>query len=135
MSLLYWDDSFSVKVAEIDTQHKKLFEIVNKLDHQTQQTFQPAEIEKILLELASYADYHFSTEGKYFRDFKYINTEVHEAAHETYKSKINDMYMQFKKSENIGADEIHRFLVTWWITHITQMDHDYVGCFTENGLH
>ena len=31
MGLMEWDDSFSVKVAEIDSQHQKLFELINSL--------------------------------------------------------------------------------------------------------
>jgi hemerythrin len=134
MSLIYWDDSFSVKVAEIDLQHKKLFEIINRLNDQIQQSSNKEIITTIIKELEDYADYHFSTEEKYIEEFHCSDTDVHLAAHREYTSRIQKYADQYNTSQSLDLKEILRFLVAWWIGHITQMDHKYVQCFVDHGL-
>lgn len=131
-----WQDKYSVKVEEIDNQHKELVETIDKL-------FQILGIDKdekklldIFLKLEKYAVDHFETEEKYFKKFKYDGAEEHIQEHESFKKKvleIKDKYLQNKKSGVISF-ELADFLEDWLLDHLVTMDQKYVECFQKNGL-
>ena len=58
MSLLIWNDSYSVRNDTIDEQHRILFDIFNKLHLQCNNNDRES-LHEILLELHKYTLYHF----------------------------------------------------------------------------
>jgi hemerythrin len=131
-----WQNKYSVKVEEIDNQHKELVDTIDKL-------FQILGIDKdekklldIFLKLEKYAVDHFATEEKYFEKFKYNGAEEHIKEHELFKKKvleIKNKYLQNKKSGVISF-ELADFLEDWLLDHLVTMDQKYVECFQKNGL-
>ncbi|HTX86578.1 MAG TPA: hemerythrin domain-containing protein, partial [Candidatus Nanoarchaeia archaeon] len=78
MPEIKWEDKFSVGVKELDEQHKKIIEIINRLTAMDSAAdFSGEEILKILRELNDYAHYHFTNEEIYFREFDYPKAESH----------------------------------------------------------
>lgn len=71
MALIQWDDSFSVKVAEIDQQHKRLIVMINELHDAMKQGKGKDALGKIINGLISYTATHFDTEERYFDQFEY----------------------------------------------------------------
>ena len=136
MDFITWDQSFSVGVELIDGQHKKLFEIINKL-HNTIKKTEGTEIEmlgNIIQDLAAYVEFHFKTEEKYFNEFGYEKTVEHTAQHNFYEEKIRNFNEQYEeKGESIGED-ILVFLEEWIKGHIKIKDKEYTRCFNEHGL-
>ena len=64
---LEWNDIYSVNIKEIDSQHKNLFSLINKVQFSDKdKPNTKEEINKILDEMNDYAIYHFDTEEKYF---------------------------------------------------------------------
>lgn len=136
MDFITWDQSFSVGVELIDGQHKKLFEIINKL-HKTIKKTDVTETEmlgNIIQDLAAYVDFHFKTEEKYFNKFGYEKTVEHTAQHNFYEERIKNFKEQYEeKGESIG-DDILVFLEEWIKGHIKIKDKEYTKCFNEHGL-
>ena len=66
MSLIKWNDSFSVNVVKIDQEHKKLFEMVNELTDAMKAGHGKDVLGNILDRLISYTAFHFQTGGKIF---------------------------------------------------------------------
>lgn len=136
MDFITWDQSFSVGVKLIDEQHKKLFEMINKL-HNTVKKIEIMEaepLENIILDLAAYVDFHFKTEEKYFVKFGYEKTAEHTAQHNFYEEKVKDFKRQYEeKGESVGED-ILVFLEDWIKSHIKVKDKEYTKCFNEHGL-
>ena len=137
MALITWKDEYALGISEIDTQHQKIVSIINQLfdmfsEHKTQDE---ASLTSILQELTDYADYHFSTEEKYFSLFNYPGTAGHIEMHNQYRAKIEDFKAQYaaKKTEAVFFN-LTNFLQDWWIWHINNLDREYVPIFKENGL-
>ena len=133
-NLILWSEELSVGISEIDEQHKKMFSIINDLFHAIKQSATKERIQTIIDELVSYADYHFSTEEKYFADFQYEGTEEHKQKHVAYKETVARFENEFSKGDILLPMTMLDFLEDWWIGHISSEDRKYIACFKENGL-
>ncbi len=61
--MITWSDSFSTGIELVDTQHKKLFELLNNVaDGYNQGDANEAIIDNALNQLIAYADKHFTEE-------------------------------------------------------------------------
>ncbi|MBW2966879.1 bacteriohemerythrin [Candidatus Woesearchaeota archaeon] len=125
MSFVEWDDSLSVGVAEIDAQHKKEVEMLDKL-------YENRDI-ALLKELAEHTKMHFDTEEKYFDKFGYENSEAHKAAHRAFLQRAGEVVKSVEEGNPL-TDETMEFIKKWLVNHINLVDKRYTKCFNENGL-
>ena len=135
MTFFEWDHSYSVGIKIIDAQHKKLFKLIDDLYVATNNIHggKAESIENIILDLAAYVEFHFGTEEKYFKEFKYDKTESHTEEHHFYERKIADFKNRYEKGEDVG-EEMMLFLKQWLSEHIKIKDKEYSKCFSEHGL-
>jgi hemerythrin len=130
---LEWDESLSVKVKEIDEQHKKLFSIINSCCVELKDSGGKNNIRDVLMELIEFSRVHFSTEEKYFTQCDYLGAEEHIAEHNNMIVKVLDFKNRFDDGEDI-MNELDSFLVDWWDNHLKKMDMKYVDAFQRCGL-
>lgn len=134
MPLINWDQSCSVEVKEIDAQHQKMFGIINRLYDLMQENKDAQNLPQVFQELTDYANYHFSTEEKYFKEFNYEKQDAHIAAHKTYTEKIAQLIKDYPNKKDTTSFELINFLENWWLDHINGMDKQYTECFHNHGL-
>lgn len=132
--LIPWSDVYNLGVEEIDTQHKKMIGIINKLYFAMQAATEKDELKTILKELVDYADYHFTTEEQHFKEFNYDDTVEHMKAHEAYRAKISKFSEDYYNNAIMLPFELMDFLGEWWTKHILGVDRKYVSNFHEHGL-
>lgn len=129
-----WNDSYKLNIAEIDNQHKRLFEILDKLIAAMSVGQAKDKAPSILMELDSYARVHFGNEEKYMKQFSYPDMKDHLEAHEFFYKKMDD----FKRSLGSGSlsvsTELMTFLKKWIVNHIQVTDKKYVPFFQMNGV-
>ena len=131
MSFIYWDDSFSVGVEIIDSQHKKLVELINNF-HNSE-----TNLDEVVQDLLAYINFHFKTEEKYFIDFGYQKIDEHTNQHKFYEDKIKEIYkkcLDEKVDEGKISSEIEGFIKDWILNHIKISDKEYTECFHKHGL-
>ncbi|WP_420208544.1 bacteriohemerythrin [Candidatus Electronema sp. JC] len=134
MSLITWDESLSVKVAEIDSQHRKLVAMINEL-HDAMKSGKGKDVMgRILSGLISYTDSHFKVEEKYFAQFKYPDTAAHVKEHVAFVKKVTEFQIDFEGGRlTVSIDTLY-FLRDWLQGHIKGTDKKYSAFFHENGL-
>ncbi len=132
--MLVWDSSYSVRVKEIDNQHKRMIDYINLLEVSTKEDDPKELIAGILKGLTVYTIEHFTTEEDYFKEFNYGKADEHIAEHKELVKQLNEYVIQFETGENFDADHFMSFLKDWLIDHIMSADKDYMHCFSENGL-
>jgi len=124
-TLIDWEDKFSVNIPEIDSQHKKLLDIINTLYKAFKAGKAKKEVKKILNDLVGYTSYHFGTEERYFDQFNYPENDVHKEEHD----KLTAQVLEFQKNIDSGkvtlSAEIMEFLKTWLEEHILHSDKKY----------
>lgn len=67
MNLIIWQQKYSINNDEIDCQHKKLFDIINRLKSKIHDNYDVESVYPLVAELANYTRYHFATEEKGIR--------------------------------------------------------------------
>ncbi len=122
-----WKEEYNTGCEEIDTQHKKLFNIINELFTAFEGSFAESQVPRILKELEDYTVYHFSTEERLFEERNYPLKEEHKKEHDSFIRKIKN----FKKQMELGQNNLLAFdvmlaLKDWLIDHILGSDHKYI---------
>jgi hemerythrin-like metal-binding protein len=134
MTLINWNESFSVSVREIDEQHKKLADMLNELDQARREGDEKAVLKRILVESVTYATTHFRTEEKYFAQFGYPDTQNHKREHANFLKRTALFIEEFESGKKELTADVMDFLGEWWRDHILGADKRYSRFFNENGL-
>jgi hemerythrin len=132
--LIDWNDSFSVKVAEIDQQHKTLVDLLNELYDAMKIGKGRDVVGKIVENLLDYATTHFSLEERYFVRFDYPDQQSHVAEHADFIRKAQDFKTDLERGNRTLSVEVLRFLSDWLKRHILGADMEYSQFFYEHGL-
>lgn len=134
MSLIKWDDSFSVNIVKIDHEHKKLFSMINELTAAMKAGSSKDVLGKILDGLISYTDSHFQTEEEYFQQVKYPETAAHKKEHAAFVKKVTEFRKEFDAGRATVSVNILQFLSKWLQNHIKGTDRKYSSFLNENGI-
>ncbi len=134
MSLIVWNDDLKIGINEIDTQHKKLVDLLNELYDAMQAGKSKEVMGKVIIELSNYTITHFSNEERYFKQFGYVDIEDHMLAHKSFINKIKGFRNDFQAGDISVSSEMMRYLKDWITKHINVSDRKYVELFKKNGL-
>lgn len=122
--MISWTENLSVGIKEIDNQHKKFLELVNKLHTAVKEKSREVE-GKIIDGLIEYAFYHFTLEERYLDRSNYPHTEQHKKEHEEFVDKIIMMKKNHEKNKLSVTVEMINFMNNWWINHVWNSDKKY----------
>lgn len=127
--MIEWRDEFSVGNNEIDTQHKKLFQIAGKaytLLKDDLVTDKYDQIISILQELKDYTVYHFSFEEEYMKSIGYKRVLSHKVLHDDFIERINNVNLNaIDENQSKYILETLDFIVSWIGEHILGNDKLY----------
>ncbi len=125
MSLFDWNDSFSVGVAAMDTQHKRLVELVNRIYEAMRGSKGDQVVATILQELVVYTKTHFTAEETLMRKAGYPQLETHIVRHKALLEKVQQMTDISKSGKMVATVSLATFLKDWLVTHIQNEDRLY----------
>ena len=134
MSLIKWNDGFSVNIARIDQEHKKLVEMVNELTDAMKQGQGKDVLGEILDGLIAYTGSHFQTEENYFQQLKYPDAVAHKKEHAAFVQKVSEFKKEFDAGRATVSVNILQFLSKWLQNHIKGTDQKYSAFLNEKGI-
>lgn len=119
-----WNDSYSINVPEIDKQHRRLFDIYDRLSDMLNYgvTTDYFDVRNIITELVDYTKYHFETEEDFMRDIGYKGFDNHVKEHKLFVKKISDFTLACKYKNPLLVNNMVLFIKKWLISHILQSD-------------
>ncbi|MBK7141932.1 MAG: bacteriohemerythrin [bacterium] len=125
MAIMTWGPQFEIGVTQVDIQHKKLVELMNKL-HDGMVAGKGAEQTKVVLkELVDYTVYHFGFEEKFMQSINYPDYAAHKNVHNNITAKVKEMAAKAAGGSVAVQTELLRFLRDWLIDHIQNTDRKY----------
>lgn len=134
MSFFTWKDEYSVRIREIDDQHKKLVAMINEL-HQALATGKGRDVlGNILQQLIDYTRYHFSSEERLMEKYDYPGYVEHKEIHARLTDKVLELQKEFESSDVKRSIEVARFLQDWLNKHILQTDKAFGPFLTKKGV-
>ena len=125
-----WDPKFELGIPVIDSQHKKLVDLCNRLYEDLMKNKDKdgwqASLSGTLKECVEYVRTHFHDEEVIMRAAEYENFAAHKRAHEYFIHKILNTTHEFDKATFSTALQFVRFLYDWILGHIAHEDKLYV---------
>lgn len=135
MSLLQWDEGYSVHVSSIDQQHQTLFRWINELHDAMRAGRGKDLVGKILSLLINYTESHFSAEEALLQLHGYPDLAAHCAAHKKLLDEVARLREKFEAGNTGLAVELAQFLQKWLKNHIQDTDKKYSPFLNAKGIH
>ncbi|MCK6602029.1 MAG: hemerythrin family protein [Bacteroidetes bacterium] len=127
---IYWGPAYETSLLLIDSQHRQLVNIVNKLCDLVNES-PNVHIEANLFEdLESYMVIHFSTEESMMEEIGYVGTEIQKENHRLFIKSIYNFKQRFNEKKAPLTDLIG-FLVNWLNRHILEEDKQFCKAYLE----
>ncbi len=134
MPLIEWNDGLSVKIPEIDEQHKKLVSIINQLHDAMIKRAGQQVLGGLLNELIDYTVTHFQTEEKYMRGTTFPGYLTHKRQHDDLTKQAVELKAKFEAGQPCMTLEVMDFLKEWLTKHIQGSDKQYTDHFLKAGV-
>ncbi len=126
VELIAWNDSIKVNISEIDRQHHRLVDLINKLHNAMRNRVGKTVLQQILKELLDYTRQHFADEEKMMSAAGYDKLTEHQKLHKKLVSQVQDFKQQFESGSATVSLELMTFLSDWLVNHIKGIDRQYV---------
>ncbi|PJZ46372.1 bacteriohemerythrin [Leptospira brenneri] len=133
-----WDPKYETNISEIDSQHKKLFRLINNIETVYDENKEHLSGKsRILLdavsELEDYTLSHFLIEERVMELNQYPDLEAHKKQHDRFTDKILELKNRLTSGNLLSNDaelnqffgDLLQFLRAWLTNHILKEDMDY----------
>ncbi len=134
MPFIDWTTKNEVGVAEVDAQHKKLFELLNRLHESVVQGKEQSELYAILDELIEYTVVHFKTEEDLFLKYDYPGYQEHKGVHDALTRTALELQESLREGSAVLSFELLDFLNTWLTEHTLGLDQQMGPFLNDKGV-
>ncbi|MBL8668860.1 MAG: hemerythrin family protein [Rhodospirillales bacterium] len=123
MTLLRWRDSLSLNVPIIDADHKRLFELLNRVRFLDLAGDEPQAIADALSELLLYTQTHFRREEKLMELGGYPGLAQHRRYHRFFTEKVAEVMARFRANPHgFRVHDFYELLANWLTDHVLGED-------------
>ena len=119
-----WNDSYKLGENKVDSQHRKLFELLSTLVGACAEGTEVEKVKETLDFLVNYTVQHFIDEEALQLLCGYPDYERHRKLHEDFKVTVGELVRQFNESGSSLelSNNLNRIVVRWLINHIQGED-------------
>ncbi len=121
-----WKDTFSVGVAEMDAQHRKLLILINQIVdcHAARDGTTYEKFHDVLSGMFDYARVHFKAEEDYLQRIGYPQLPAHANEHAAFVEKVTT-YSILASHGVLDYEGAYHYLREWLLSHILESDMQY----------
>ncbi len=122
-----WNDKFRTGIETVDSQHRKLVDLINRLGAICMHQAGTEELGGILTELANYTVYHFDTEEQLMRErhVSAAHQEAHLKAHQHFTAQVGVAAQILLRATDVTQQlvvPLLEYLTRWLVHHILGQD-------------
>lgn len=131
-----WESKYEVHVDKIDSQHKELFKMVNRLIEAAESGGGREEIVNLLKFLETYVIEHFSLEEEFMKRYEYPGYERHKGQHNAFIAN----FLSLKKCYDSWGiskpfmDLVEKWVFNWLKDHILTVDKEFTTFIRSKGI-
>lgn len=122
MSLLRWKDEYLTQVEEIDTQHRRLFDLINGIYDLIRVGRGSDSIVEALGEVLEFTQFHFATEEKFMDSTSFLAAEGHKNEHGRLLDQIRELRRSVRDGRTVMSMNEMYFLKDWLLSHFQGPD-------------
>jgi hemerythrin len=115
---------YEIGIAEIDAQHRELFNILATLEEHSGAGYTFDAARDALAHLTNYANVHFAIEESVMRMHRYPELAAHAAEHQRLREQLANFQLRLLDADI--ATQLHKFIEGWLTNHIDVTDRHYV---------
>ena len=124
MTLVDWDDTYSVGSEEIDNDHKKIIALLNELYEGYELGLSNPVLMNLFEQVEMVTTQHFKHEEGLLENKGYPLVDAQRAEHRLLRGSLAQLRCRFDSelpTERVSS-EIREFLLTWFMGHILEED-------------
>jgi hemerythrin len=128
MALIGWLPTYTVHIPPIDAQHKRLFDLLNRLhDAIVAKECNRDTIANTIEQLIRYTKTHFALEERFLESMQYPELAKHKLKHEALTIQVEKLQQEFATGKTAIASELMNFMLAWLTDHILHTDKRYAA--------
>jgi len=120
---LVWSTDLEIGIPVIDSQHQRIVDYINQVEH-AQQHHSQGELLEVLDELVDYTLSHFAFEESLMEEAGYPFFKAHKKVHQLFTKRVAGFQERAKTGEDV-TNELMHVLKAWLVNHIKRDDKDY----------
>jgi hemerythrin-like metal-binding protein len=120
--LIAWTERVMVSETAIDTEHRKLFGIINDLYRVVSRKGDQAAVEPCYAAMMEYTRTHFAHEETLMERRGYAEFPAHRQEHQDLLRRLEELHDEYRAGRKTAATDLLNFLASWWMTHIAAFD-------------
>ncbi len=129
-----WTVSYSVKVAAMDAQHRRLFDTIRELYNAMRAGKSKEVLGDVLRRLVEYTVKHFAEEEDLMKKTGYPLLAAHQSEHRAFTKKVVAFQKDFDAGSSTVSLELMTFLQNWLTGHIQAVDQKYGEHLNSKGV-
>ena len=120
---IVWSDDFLIGIEEIDYEHRRLVDDINKLHRELLEHVDMERIENTLGRIHARMQAHFALEEHVMVSHDYPHYPEHKAEHERLLDEYTELMTKFERGPNLVDQEaMEGMLRRWIVDHILTSD-------------
>lgn len=131
---LVWNENMSVKVNEIDQQHRKLIVLIGNLEEAMSKGKGKEALGKVLGELVQYTKYHFGFEEGLMTMHQYPDDADHRQKHARLTGQVLELQVKQAAGQMGLTIPTMKFLNNWLSDHILNTDKKFGAYLNSKGV-
>jgi len=134
---IVWNDSFMTGIQVIDDQHRVLVNIINDVYLGLDARYSRVSLQRIMLELRGYVNYHFGAEEKLMSEHEIDFTHpdeyrIHLRQHRDFAERLTELEQHLRHNKPIFYEDLFIYLRDWLANHILGTDKELANFLNQN---
>ena len=123
MAPRHWNEAFSVGNAQLDSEHRVLLGLINRL-HEVGED-RDRTVQEVIESLLHYVEMHFRHEEALMRAADYPDLAVHQQHHDDFRADLAVFVLLARSDPRLALDRMTAFLEGWFQHHVLEEDGRY----------
>jgi hemerythrin-like metal-binding protein len=122
MVLIELEENLKLDIPEIDSQHKTLINLINRLHETMLQGAGKANLDELLSHLLEHTQTHFAYEEQLMSRYNYPGYDTHKSEHNRLMQHLVDLTDRYKNGDLLLSFAVVLELRGWALVHIEKSD-------------